>query len=199
VCIGFNKVANLITTLLTVRLHFSYIKNSRGFNTPRYEVDLTLEEYPPEWMPMYGKKVRIFYPGMKIQCNACYGVGHMKRECKNERVGWMGYVSKLKDSGKFEATMFGSWLEEKPMQEKEKKKETSEGDLRTLLDNPGSLQRALADFLHNRGGRRDSYRGQRDRSNEDERNRGRGGKNARRGRNQSRNQGQRYQDRNRRN
>ncbi len=133
---------------------------------------------------------------MKVQCNACYGLGHMKRDCKNERMGWMGYVNKLKDSGKFDPKMFGSWLEERPVQQPQKK---NEEDLRTLLNNPGSLQRAFADFL-SQGNRKETNRGRRDQSSEDERDRDNRGKNSRRGRYQGRNQGpRRNQGQNRRN
>jgi hypothetical protein len=159
-----------LTGLLRFVIFFSHIKNSRGFNTPRYEVDLTLTEHPPEWMPMYGKKIHIFYPGMKTQCNACYGIGHMKRDCKEQRTGWMGYVARMKASGKFEDRMFGSWLEDRQptqgqqpntnatnrgdqAQQNQGGQNSGEVDLRVLLNNPGSLRRALSDLLTNPRGK----------------------------------------------
>ncbi len=112
---------------------------------------------------------------MPRQCNGCYKLGHMKWECTQEKLNWRGYVLEMKETGKFEKSLFGSWLDEKPMEEgkdreKEKAKEkepekprerekdgdrdrekptTSSGDLRDILDlkSPGALKKALADYL----------------------------------------------------
>ncbi len=78
----------------------------------------------------------------------------------------------MKETGKFEKSMFGSWLDERPIEEenerareretekpkekeggkdndKEKEKPKTSGDLRDLLDmkSPGALKKALADYL----------------------------------------------------
>ncbi len=99
---------------------------------------------------MVGKKIRVFYHGMKRQCNGCFSLGHMKWECQNKPVNWMGYVHTLRDSGKFEKEMFGDWLVEKKTAEKTNKGE----DLRDLLRNPDKLKRALQSFLGGEESRR---------------------------------------------
>ena len=45
----------------------------------------------PNWVPMYGKKVCFEYPGVRRQCNNCYGP-HAKKYCKSERVGMVNFV-----------------------------------------------------------------------------------------------------------
>jgi hypothetical protein len=103
-------VATVIKSLIAT-IHSSYIKNNRGFNTPRYEIEVNHREQILEWLPMFGKKIRVFYHGMPHQCNGCYQLGHMKSECTNEKQNWKTYVNQLRDSGKFEKYLFGSWLD----------------------------------------------------------------------------------------
>jgi hypothetical protein len=114
----------------------------RGFNTPKYDIEVTLSEFIPEWLPMFGKKVRIFHHGMPRQCNGCFEIGHLKWECKNQKMNWQAYVQKMKNSGKFQKELFGSWLDEKPIPGK-----PAEGDLRNLLNDPQNLRKALEEFL----------------------------------------------------
>ncbi len=111
-------------------------------------MQVTLREFVPEWLPMQGKKVRVFHHGMKTQCNACYSLGHMRYECKGVKINWKGYVDSLRKSGKFTDEMFGSWIEND-----RKASPIKDGDLRGLLNNPENLKKALEDFLTKRGTR----------------------------------------------
>jgi hypothetical protein len=128
--------------------NYSYIKNSRGFNTPKYEIEVTLKEHVPEWLPMYGKKVRIFYHGMPRQCNGCYKLGHLKWECKEDKLNWRSYVFHLRSTGNYEDALFGSWLDEKPKEpENDGKTPRTPEDLRELMKKPGGLKKALIAYL----------------------------------------------------
>ena len=56
-----------------------------------YLVRMKLEKDLPNWVPMYSKKICLEYPGIKRQCNNCYGP-HPKKYCKSERVGMENFV-----------------------------------------------------------------------------------------------------------
>ncbi len=96
---------------------------------------------------MFGKKIRVFYHGMPRQCNGCYQLGHMKWECTNDKLNWKAYVLQMRDSGKYEKHLFGSWLEERPQPPSEEPVKPK--DLRDLLDlkSPTDVKKALASYL----------------------------------------------------
>jgi len=58
--------------------NFRVLKNSAGKNTDGIEVCLILKEFLPEWLPIQGKKLRLYHHGIKVQCNGCFGIGHQK-------------------------------------------------------------------------------------------------------------------------
>ena len=50
-----------------------------------YIVTMKLRKDLPNWVPMYGRRVRFEYRGIKKQCSGCYGP-HIKKFCKYD---WM--------------------------------------------------------------------------------------------------------------
>lgn len=86
-----------------------FIPNSVGLNTDVIETEITLQDHIPEYLPIYGQKVLINYPGIPKVCNNCYKTGHLKRNCKSVRVSWLEHVEFMLNSGTFEAELFGSW------------------------------------------------------------------------------------------
>jgi len=149
---GTHRLLNKIKQFLQhLRIFSSYVKNSRGFNTPRYVVEVTLKEFVPEWIPMFGKRIRLYHHGMKKQCNQCFGLGHLKKDCESDRITWMEYVEKLRNTGKYEDQMFGSWLDKDRTgaqgNQGAQGKPTEIKDLRNYLSNPDNLKKALATYL----------------------------------------------------
>ena len=57
-----------------------------------YVVKMKLSRDIPNWMPMYGRKICLEYPGSKRQCNNCYGA-HAKKFCRSEKCGMENFVS----------------------------------------------------------------------------------------------------------
>ena len=51
-------------------------------------------EVERENSPMYGRKLRIYYPGIDRACSNCYGM-HARQRCRNEKVQWITYVRKF--------------------------------------------------------------------------------------------------------
>ena len=136
---------------------------------------------------MYGKKVRLYHHGMVKQCNNCFGIGHMKRDCKDQKVNWKGYA--VRKTGRFEDLMFGSWLESESGDQAMNQGNTNNpnggqgtqgdkgkkiSDLRSYLSNPEALKEALADDLQKRQRNRTPHApSQRRRSHSPERRRSR--------------------------
>jgi hypothetical protein len=86
--------------------------------------EITIEYKLLEWLPMYGRKVRLYHHGMDKQCNSCNEIGHMKQECKGTKINWHGNVQMVRKTGRFEDLMLGFWLEDD-----KDKMESSEGDV----------------------------------------------------------------------
>jgi hypothetical protein len=115
---------------------------------------------------MFGKKIRLYHHGMKKQCNNCYSIGHLKKDCDAAKVQWLEYVEKLRKSGRFEDQMFGNWIEIlKEESEKASKPAREKPDLRRYLSDPDALKNALASYLEGKErGRQQSQHANRQRN-----------------------------------
>ena len=56
-----------------------------------YSVKMRIVRDMPQFMPMYGKRVRLYYRGIVKRCSNCF-MAHKRNQCKNERVTWPDYV-----------------------------------------------------------------------------------------------------------
>jgi hypothetical protein len=114
----------------TVEGNFNYLKDKSGIKTDDLEVELKLTKHIPEYLPMYSRKIRVFYIGMPKQCNNCYESGHIKSECDNEKRDWFSFIEELSESGDFEKELFGDWpevIERKRKQAKDNTREQAKG------------------------------------------------------------------------
>lgn len=109
---------------------FEYQTDKLGFITDDLEVELKLEKHIPEYLPMYGRKIRIFYAGMPKQCNNCLEQGHLKFECENEKKDWFSYIEELISSGNFNISLFGEWPEIIKNKKKNGKNEQTKSGIR---------------------------------------------------------------------
>jgi hypothetical protein len=81
---------------------------STGLKTDVYEAELVLKKHIGEYLPIYGQKAQIFYAGIPRQCNRCYKVGHLRRDCQNKKKDWIAYVIELLEEG-VEESLIGTW------------------------------------------------------------------------------------------
>jgi hypothetical protein len=72
-------------------------------------VRLKLAFQIPEFLPMWGKKARVYYHGIPPFCVSCYELGHVKNSCKSGTISWRDYIHRLTDTG-ISKELFGSWL-----------------------------------------------------------------------------------------
>jgi hypothetical protein len=86
-----------------------FATNLCGLKTDTYEVELVLRKHIEEFLPMYGQKVVVSYPGMPKMCNRCYLSGHLRRECNNRKRDWIAYVIDLVENQAINEELIGSW------------------------------------------------------------------------------------------
>jgi hypothetical protein len=79
-----------------------------GLNTDTFEAEIILKRHIEEFLPMYGQKVVVNYPGIPRMCNRCYLTGHMRRECNNKKREWIQYIIDLLDAG-LSIELIGTW------------------------------------------------------------------------------------------
>ena len=56
-----------------------------------YSIKMKLERDIPQFLPMHGRKIRVYFKNMTKLCSNCYGC-HTRRQCTNEKVPWITYV-----------------------------------------------------------------------------------------------------------
>ncbi len=65
-----------------------------------YSVRVRLSYLIPEFLPIRGKRARIYYHGIQPFCLLCYVPGHLRQDCENGTpVTWTEYVESLKQTG----------------------------------------------------------------------------------------------------
>ena len=76
-----------------------------------YTVKMRLDKPIPQFLPMYGKKVRVNYRSQQTMCTNCYG-RHPRKVCKSEKVPWMDYVvSFMRNNEDITNSMIGQWFD----------------------------------------------------------------------------------------
>ncbi len=82
----------------TLESESSFCMNGE-FENDIYTVDITLKFLIPEFLPIRGKRARVYYHGIAPFCIVCNTPGHTKPECQNAPVPWSEYVNFLKSTG----------------------------------------------------------------------------------------------------
>jgi hypothetical protein len=77
--------------------------------TGTYSVKMSIHTPIPQFLPMDGKKIRIFYKGIPKLCSRCYGGGHLRHGCKNEEDDWLSYVDNHMIRSDLDDSYYGKW------------------------------------------------------------------------------------------
>ncbi|MBF0208788.1 MAG: hypothetical protein HQK53_18135 [Oligoflexia bacterium] len=84
--------------------------NEQTIGTGRLRVKMKLEIHVPQFVPIYGQKVKFHYRGIKKLCTSCYNTGHYRAECDNEKIMWLTYVALFMERfPEIEKEMYGKW------------------------------------------------------------------------------------------
>jgi hypothetical protein len=87
-----------------------FVENKHtGLKTDVFETEIVLKKHVYEYLPMFGQKTVVYYPGIPRMCNRCYLDGHMRRDCNNKKRDWIAYVISLIEDDGFNPDLVGSW------------------------------------------------------------------------------------------
>ena len=108
-----------------------------------YSVRMKILRDMPQFVPMYGKRVRLYYRGIVKRCTNCFQP-HQRKFCKNEKVTWPDYVDGFaRMFPEIPQIMYGKWKalikttvsmsspENKPLKEQETLSEEKEIGVQT--------------------------------------------------------------------
>jgi hypothetical protein len=110
---------------------------------------MKLEKKIPQFLPMLGRKIKVYYRGIEKLCINCYKPGHIKKDCKNQTVGWITYVENFMQENDFDNSLYGNWnrivdnIKQKREMEEQKKKLVEE--VKERATNPNTKIRSDAE------------------------------------------------------
>ena len=117
------KFGNPVTELVEDKERDSSDSDDNEYFNGVYSIKMDLRTKPPQFLPISGKKIKIYYKGIKKRCVKCFGTGHIKKDCTSARKDWMEYVSDLMFDTGFDLIMLGDakkYLEKWRLENKEK-------------------------------------------------------------------------------
>jgi len=117
---------------------FSFDQNKLGIKTDNYSVRLKLQFHIPEYLPIHGKKARVYYHGIPSFCGRCHRIGHTKSDCNYNPATWLeflyiilicnwiktlfslltrfDFIKRLRTENRIKDSFFGPWLETNPVE-----------------------------------------------------------------------------------
>ena len=101
------KYGNPITELTEDKERDQSDSDENEYFNGIYSIKMDLEKKPPQFLPIGGKKIRIYYKGISKRCVKCFGTGHLKKDCSMQRKDWMEYVSDFMFESEFDLEMLG--------------------------------------------------------------------------------------------
>ena len=85
----------------------------------------------PQFLPMLGRKIRVYYRGITKLCINCYKPGHIRKDCPNQTVGWIAYVESFMQENDLDDSFYGNW---KKIVEKIKHKKEMDEQRKRLVE-----------------------------------------------------------------
>ena len=74
-----------------------------------YSVKMKLRKDIPQLIPMFGKRIRIYYRGVQKLCTKCFGK-HSRLHCRNDKVRWIDYVLRfMEENPDIPERLYGRW------------------------------------------------------------------------------------------
>ena len=74
-----------------------------------YSIKMKLVKDVPQFLPMHGRKIRIYFKNMTKLCTNCYG-HHSRRQCTNRKVPWIVYVRDfMMENPDITEDFYGKW------------------------------------------------------------------------------------------
>ena len=90
-------------------IHPDSDSDSSPIGSGTYSVKMKLTKDIPQLIPMFGKRIRVYYRGVQKLCTNCFGA-HSRLHCRNDKVRWITYVLNFMDQNPdIPAEMYGRW------------------------------------------------------------------------------------------
>jgi hypothetical protein len=70
---------------------------------------MRLSKSIPQFLPMLGRKIKVYYRGITKLCINCYKPGHIRKDCQNQTVGWITYVENFMSENNLDDSLYGNW------------------------------------------------------------------------------------------
>ena len=74
-----------------------------------YSAKMLLHSPIPQFLPIDGKKIRIYHRGILKLCTKCYRHGHLRQGCRNEQDDWLTFVDRFMLGSTLDIMHFGKW------------------------------------------------------------------------------------------
>ena len=82
-----------------------------SFATGIYSVKMLLHRKIPQFLPIGGKKIKIYHRGIDKLCSKCYQAGHNRIQCPNDRREWLSYIDRGMQRANLDNSYYGGWVE----------------------------------------------------------------------------------------
>ena len=87
------------------------LESELSFATGIYSVKMLLHRKIPQFLPIGGKKIKIYHRGIDKLCSKCYQSGHNRLQCHNERRDWLSYIDRGMQRASLDNSYYGGWVE----------------------------------------------------------------------------------------
>ena len=117
------KFGNPVSELTEDKERDSSDSDDNEYYNGIYSIKMDLQTKPPQFLPISGKKIKIYYKGIEKRCVKCLKTGQLKKDCASPRKDWMEYVSDLMFETDFDLIMLGDakkYLEKWRLENEEK-------------------------------------------------------------------------------
>lgn len=76
-----------------------------------FKLKMKIHEHIPQFLPIDGRKVKIYYRGIIKTCTNCYETGHLRKDCENVQTSWTEHVANfIESSPEIDKKLFGKWV-----------------------------------------------------------------------------------------
>jgi hypothetical protein len=117
------KFGNPVSELTEDKERDSSDSDDNEYYNGIYSIKMDLQTKPPQFLPISGKKIKIYYKGIEKRCVKCLKTGHLKKDCTSPKKNWMEYVLDLMFETGFDLIMLGDakkYLEKWRLENEEK-------------------------------------------------------------------------------
>ncbi len=76
-----------------------------------YSIQMEIKDPIPQFLPIDGKRIKIYHKGIKKWCTNCFKATHLRMACTSQRIEWLEYVDRFMVNNNLDNSYYGKWLE----------------------------------------------------------------------------------------